>query len=222
MNLDGARGPLERLLCIEGRAVNFEPEVDDQPPRWLRQGDWRIFARPSPNGDMADAALATFLLDDGSSRSLRRASNDAGLILPFDLDEAYDNYVSEQWTGASRHRRLSKRQLRLFYLVKHAIPRQLQLWARRTLIRWQGEPRFPTWPVDASVSRLLELYAFCILHTRVEPRHMNVCCRRWMTRRPPCGTWWSVHWGIMLARARSPLCRIAYPLNRTRPCARNS
>src|SRR5439155_20755383 len=84
----------------------------------------------------------------------------------FDPDEAYRNYISEAWTGSGSHRRLSAGQLRLFYLVKPLIPRPAQLRARRRFIRCQGTPEFPSWPLDTSVSRLLELYAFCALHAR--------------------------------------------------------
>jgi peptidoglycan/xylan/chitin deacetylase (PgdA/CDA1 family) len=82
---------------------------------------------------------------------------------PFDLAAAYDVYVSESWAAATRQRRLSTRQLDAFYAIKRFIPRPLQLAIRRLLVRWQGVPTFPAWPLDRSVVRLLHLYAFCVL-----------------------------------------------------------
>jgi len=84
-------------------------------------------------------------------------------VLPFDPDEAYANYVSEAWRAASSNRHLSEESLALFYRVKRFIPRGAQLSARRLLTRWQGRPQFPAWPLDTSVSRLLRLYAACLL-----------------------------------------------------------
>lgn len=79
--------------------------------------------------------------------------------VPFDLDEAYRNFLTEAWVEQSRHRRLSPTQLSTYYRWKAIVPRNAQLWARRRLIRWQGVPSFPAWPVDDGVFRLLELHA---------------------------------------------------------------
>ena len=45
------------------------------------------------------------------------------------------------------------RQLAMFYRVKRFIPRRAQLGLRRALIRWQGTPSFPRWPLDDGVER---------------------------------------------------------------------
>lgn len=79
--------------------------------------------------------------------------------LRLDLEEVYENFVSERWAAASANRRLSDSRLDLFYRVKRFVPRRAQLWSRRQLIRWQGTPTFPSWPLDEGVSRVLELYA---------------------------------------------------------------
>jgi hypothetical protein len=88
---------------------------------------------------------------------------DEGVRVPFSFDEAHANYVSEAWRGALRHRALTGNQLALFYRLKPLIPRRLQLIARRALLRWQGLPEFPAWPLDQSVARLVELYCRCLL-----------------------------------------------------------
>ena len=83
--------------------------------------------------------------------------------LPFSLDDAYRGYVTEAWTSESPYRRLSPEQLDFFYRTKRLLPRAAQIAGRRVIIRWQGRPEFPAWPVDLSVSRLLRFYAFCLL-----------------------------------------------------------
>jgi peptidoglycan/xylan/chitin deacetylase (PgdA/CDA1 family) len=60
-------------------------------------------------------------------------------------------------------RQLAPWQLAAFYRVKRLIPRAVQLAARRALIRWQGLPEFPQWPLDRGVQRLLEFYAESLL-----------------------------------------------------------
>jgi hypothetical protein len=85
------------------------------------------------------------------------------LYAPFDLGAAYDGYVTEATAALSGNRSLSPWQLDAFYRVKAFVPRSAQLAARRLVIRWQGFPQFPAWPMDRSVVRLLHLYAFCVL-----------------------------------------------------------
>ena len=83
--------------------------------------------------------------------------------VPFDLEEAYFNFVHEGWRGATAQPALSERQLGLFYRVKRFVPRTVQLRARRVLIRRQQNPDFPRWPLDLSVVQLLRFYAKCLL-----------------------------------------------------------
>jgi hypothetical protein len=82
---------------------------------------------------------------------------------PFSPDEAYRRYISETWSEAPRMRSLPPSLLNTFYRVKRFVPRSAQLSARRVLMRWQGVPAFPRWPLDTSVSDLLRFYAFCRL-----------------------------------------------------------
>jgi peptidoglycan/xylan/chitin deacetylase (PgdA/CDA1 family) len=93
-----------------------------------------------------------------------RFESDTGRVsVPFNLSEAYLNYVHERWHSTGQGRHLSDRQLALFYRMKRFIPRNVQLRARRVLIRRQKDPEFPRWPLDESVSRLFRLYAKCLL-----------------------------------------------------------
>ena len=90
-------------------------------------------------------------------------SPERGVVVPFSLDEALENYLSERWRNAMPQKALSRRQLSVFYRVKPLIPRAVQLTARRLLVRWQGVPEFPAWPIDESVARLVRFYARCLL-----------------------------------------------------------
>jgi peptidoglycan/xylan/chitin deacetylase (PgdA/CDA1 family) len=83
--------------------------------------------------------------------------------LPFDVDEAYTNYVTEAWRASAELRALTPGQLGLYYRVKRFVPRSWTLAARRVLIRRTGLPVFPSWPLDESVSHLVRFYAHCLL-----------------------------------------------------------
>jgi peptidoglycan/xylan/chitin deacetylase (PgdA/CDA1 family) len=140
-------------------------------PVWLRAGDWRLYVRVAATSDEHDGELVGSF-ETGDGRVLRAIlDSDSGRVrVPFSLAEAYLSYVSESWREASPNRRLSERNLELFYRVRALVPRRLQLAARRRLIRAQGTPEFPAWPTDTSVSRLVRFYAGCSLraHGRAE------------------------------------------------------
>jgi peptidoglycan/xylan/chitin deacetylase (PgdA/CDA1 family) len=145
----------------EGRVVACAGE---SAPAWLRAGDWHVFASPSRyEPEAGDERIETFAVDSGGSVHARLDRKTGDVVVPFSLGEAYAAYVSEAWRAASRHLSLSPRQLNLFYRLKGLLPPALRLMARRLLIRAQGVPEFPAWPVDASVSRLLRFYVRCAL-----------------------------------------------------------
>ena len=142
-----------RIVCRPGSG----------PPAWLESGGWRLLARPEGGSGSEGEILATFAVEGGGKVRARR-DPDGSVVVPFSLTEAYHAYIAEAWRAAGSPRRLSERQLALFYRVKKRIPRRAQLAARRALIRHQGVPTFPAWPLDTSVSRLLHFFAGCALH----------------------------------------------------------
>jgi peptidoglycan/xylan/chitin deacetylase (PgdA/CDA1 family) len=148
-------GALQRLLRAE--PDGGEPVVHrGTETQWLRRGDWRVLAAPAttmPDGE----TLASFATERGAAVDV--VDVDGVVHLPFDPDEAYANYVGERWVGRTPHTRLKPRHLDAFYRVKPFVPRGVQLAARRALIRRQGVPEFPAWPVDLSVARLVRLAA---------------------------------------------------------------
>ncbi len=126
----------------------------------MRLDDWHVFAT-LVSSDGHGRTVAEFTLPGGGTASILERV-DGRLEPPFDLEEAYRNYVSEAWTAHSVTRRLSTRQLSAYYRAKSLVPRRAQLWARRQLIRWQSRPAFPQWPVDESVDRLVKLFLACL------------------------------------------------------------
>lgn len=134
--------------------------------RWLTCGDWRLFTRTAdPIAAGRGEPLLSFSGPDGSVLHVTR-DPDGGVTVPFGLADAYQSYISEAWRDAGELKRLSSRQLSAFYRIKHLVPRAFQLAARRALIRWQGRPGFPSWPLDTSVTQLLKLYARCLIEAR--------------------------------------------------------
>ena len=126
----------------------------------IHRDGWSVFATPAPG--KGDPVGAPFTLNDGTELFVTRGA-DGRLQVPFDVEEAYMNYLTEAFAAASDNPRLSPMQLALFYRLKRAIPRSLQLRARRAFTRRQGTPNVPSWPVDHGVYRLLELYALTLV-----------------------------------------------------------
>jgi peptidoglycan/xylan/chitin deacetylase (PgdA/CDA1 family) len=151
---------LHRLLAPLD-AAELEDAAPTGRPQWLRAGDWRLFATPRLQGAPGEN-VERFTLENGETVNATWDAN-RGVFVPFSLAEAYENYLSERWRAAVRQKQLTQRQLALYYRLKLLIPRSLQLTARRMLIRWQGLPEFPAWPLEMSVVRLLCFYARCLL-----------------------------------------------------------
>ena len=146
-----------RVVCASG----------DGPLAVLRAGAWHVIARPGrvdPAGTRE--SIQTFFTEDGRHVHAVLDHETGDVVIPFSLREAHHAYVAEQWTALTSSPRLSAGQLKFFYAVKRLIPRSLQLSARRALMRRQGTPEFPAWPLDTSVSRLLRFYAHCRLRAR--------------------------------------------------------
>lgn len=81
----------------------------------------------------------------------------SGLDLPRDPERWYEMLIGEEWREARPPRALPSWALAFFYVVKRVIPRRLQLWLRRRLIRLQGSPAFPAWPYESAGATLIRL-----------------------------------------------------------------
>ena len=140
-----------RLVCLSGEGA----------ARWLRSDGWRIFTTVATTR-IDGEPLAVFAVDGGGTATAVQ-DPDGNVVVPFSLEEAYRAYVLERWRAGSENLHLSERSLDSFYRVKALIPRRAQVAARRLLIRRQGIPAFPAWPLDTSVSHLVRFYAGCAL-----------------------------------------------------------
>jgi peptidoglycan/xylan/chitin deacetylase (PgdA/CDA1 family) len=156
------RHPLERLLSPH-EVFPIVAEAGAGEPTWLLAEGWRLFARPRIDAGQVGEPIEQFTLSDGRvvSASLLEASRT--VTVPFSFTEAHNNLVSEGWRAGTPQRGLSSDQLSLYYRVKRFIPRRVQLMARRALVRRQGVPDFPAWPLDGSLDELLRFYARCLL-----------------------------------------------------------
>jgi len=151
---------LEQLLLpVEPPGLDSAP--GDGAPAWLKAGDWRLLARPR-RLDGGGEELMRFRLEGGETVAALRGE-DGAVRVPFDLDEAYGNYVSERWREHAEVSALSVGQLGVYYKLKRLFPRSLLLAARRVFVQWTGLPDFPRWPLDESLVRLVQFYALCLL-----------------------------------------------------------
>jgi peptidoglycan/xylan/chitin deacetylase (PgdA/CDA1 family) len=155
---------LERLLRpVEPITLDRSP-VREGVAQWLEGPDgWRLLATPRTDGNgVRGDEIERFLLPSGATVRAT-ATVDGALALPFDLDEAYRNYVTEAWREGARLRQLSARQLKVYYRVKRLLPREFWLAVRRRYIRAGKRPAFPAWPLEQGVERLTRFYALCLL-----------------------------------------------------------
>ena len=158
-----SRHGLQRLLAPKHPIASGLVDHGIGEPLWFERDGWRVFAPRSEHGSAHAETMGEFQLEEGEKAALSYDRASGAVYVPFDLAAAYQSFTSEGWQVKHAHRRLSTRQLNAFYRVKRFIPRSLQLRARRLVVRWQGRPEFPSWPLDRSVARLLRFYAFCLL-----------------------------------------------------------
>ncbi len=156
------RHSLERLLSPH-EVFPIVAEAGAGQPTWLLAEGWRLFARPRIDGGEVGQQVEVFTLPDGSIAKASLLETSRRVTVPFSFAEAYDNLVSEHWRAGTPQRGLSGDQLGLYYRVKRFIPRRVQLMARRALVRRQGIPDFPAWPLEESLDKLLRFYARCLL-----------------------------------------------------------
>jgi len=152
---------LERLLQPT-RAAAIDSAAGTGPPEWLVSGRWRVLAQPRFAG-MHGTEIERFDLASGQTVGAVHDTAAGSVWIPFDLEEAYANYVTEAWRSRARDRALGPWQLAAYYRVKPLLPRSWWLLARRAFVRWSGLPAFPVWPLDDSVFRLVSFYAHCVL-----------------------------------------------------------
>ena len=157
------RDSLERLLSPrEVFPILDEGSMDDAT--WLATDSWRVFASPRrANIGSQGEVFQRFTLPDGEVLTAHMVDGERAVSVPFRLAEAHVNFLSEGWRAGLPLRGLGPGTLNAYYRVKRLIPRWVQLSARRTLIRRQELPDFPSWPLEENLDRLLRFYARCLL-----------------------------------------------------------
>jgi peptidoglycan/xylan/chitin deacetylase (PgdA/CDA1 family) len=160
----GAASPsLEQLLRPVDRVSIAHPAGRAGGWEWLSSGEWRIPATPSDRPTPAGELIERFSRGTGQTLAAIRSA-DGTVVLPFDPDEAYRNYVTEAWRADARDlHALSATQLAVYYRVKRLLPRGFWLALRRARARRASRPAFPAWPLETGVERLLRFYAQCHL-----------------------------------------------------------
>lgn len=83
---------------------------------------------------------------------------DGSIFLPFDPGEAMQRLWSEAYdaTGRTVAQRVRTAVVRIYYAVRPALPRGLQLALRRAFSRLWREQAFPRWPVETALHDLYD------------------------------------------------------------------
>jgi peptidoglycan/xylan/chitin deacetylase (PgdA/CDA1 family) len=163
--------PLRRLSWLEedqtARALFWPTVLKAAPTGPHRIGNTMIFAAIATD----DACLPWLrdvggewgpMLDVHDREGVRRASiwrDDHGnLFLPFDPDHAIELLLTERYRTAGRGVAAAARRsaAHLYYRVRPALPRRLQIAARRVFSRAQTRSSFPAWPTEPSLHDLYE------------------------------------------------------------------
>ncbi len=84
-------------------------------------------------------------------------SSDGSILLPFDPAEVVGLFWSERYGTVGRPaNRLRAAVMAAYYAVRPALPRRLQIAARRVYSRVQARTAFPRWPVEDSLHDLYD------------------------------------------------------------------
>ena len=138
-------------------------------PRASRLGSIPIFAAVLPDATAADWLIETegswsprLAVVDARGRRIASVWQDAdsgSVFLPFDPGEAIQAYWSEAYKLVTARNRTRARRAAgaVYYRLRPAIPRTVQLRLRRVASRVQARASFPQWPVETS---LHDLYGF--------------------------------------------------------------
>jgi peptidoglycan/xylan/chitin deacetylase (PgdA/CDA1 family) len=86
-------------------------------------------------------------------------------LFPFDVDEVIADTLAERYRTEDRSGALLQAFHRVYYRVRPAIPRSVQMMMKRSYASVQSGQEFPAWPVEDSLTWLLNLLAWCIART---------------------------------------------------------
>jgi hypothetical protein len=151
------------------RAALYWPDPDEsRAPGEHRLDGIPLFGRVVPDGDSASwrEALGSGWRRDsivhdseGGVRASIWRDERGSVFLPFDPDEIMRTLWSEAYHGlggASRAGQAKRLAMRGYYRVRPALPRSVQIAARRAFSRVQARTRFPRWPAETGLHDLYE------------------------------------------------------------------
>lgn len=146
-------------LRLEGLTLFARVVPDTIAAPWLRElgGEWSSLPITDPDGRRI--------------ASIRRDAR-GNVFLPFAPEEAISNCLSEAYNaiGQPSSARAAKRlALRLYYAIRPALPRRVQIALRRTLARVQVRRAFPAWPYETSLHDLYDLVLRLVASVAGEP-----------------------------------------------------
>ena len=87
-------------------------------------------------------------------------SEKGDVFLPFDPNDVVDGFLSERYldtSGSRALRRLRRGLMLAYYYVRPLLPRSVQIYARRQVVRLQARSRFPRWPIEPCLHDFFDL-----------------------------------------------------------------
>jgi hypothetical protein len=99
-------------------------------------------------------------------------ADDGSVFLPFDPDEVCVNYWSERYLEIERdetRHRARRLMMQVYYRLRGAMPRAMQIWLRRQFARHQVRTRFPMWPAETALHDFFDLFASLLVEVAGEP-----------------------------------------------------
>jgi len=111
------------------------------------------------HGDVWQRARTLVSRDGAPVASIWRG-RDGSVFLPFDPNEVVDSFWTEQYLCTAAGRRvlgLRRSLMMAYYRARPLLPRPVQLWLRRRLVRLQTRSAFPRWPVETCLHDFFEL-----------------------------------------------------------------
>ena len=164
--------PLRRVTWLEdgeaARILSWPAALNPAPGRPHRIGTATIFAAVAPDetclrllrqlGGEWQQVLDVHDLEGVRQSSVWREGH-GSVFVPFDPDHAIELLLTERYRSAGRGMAAAARRSAagLYYRVRPALPRRLQIAARRVFGRAQARSSFPAWPIESSLHDLYDL-----------------------------------------------------------------
>jgi hypothetical protein len=128
----------------EQMVVSMPPQDTQTKPALYQWEKANLFA-PVPGFNSKSNDISSDIRVDPASRTVS---------LPFNIDQAVLNLLTEQYIQQESNQYLFLLARQLYYKLKPLMPRFVQVQLRQKLVDYMSRRKFPTWAVDASVDLL--------------------------------------------------------------------